>query len=54
MRRQDTVMNIPVGVPAIFLINRDNILIDVTFGNVGQLLDTLAQWPKERHRVVHY
>jgi len=49
-----TVMNIPVDVPAIFLINKDNILVDATFGDEGALLDTLAQWSKDRQRVVHY
>jgi len=49
-----TVMNIPVGVPAEFLLNKDNILIDATFGDEGVLLDTLAQWSKDRQRVVHY
>ncbi|MEO6203642.1 MAG: hypothetical protein ABIU05_26965 [Nitrospirales bacterium] len=28
-----TVMNIPVEIPAVFLINKDNILNDATFGN---------------------
>jgi len=48
-----TVMNIPVEVPAVFLLNKDNILIDATFGDEGALLDTLAQWSKERQRIVH-
>lgn len=49
-----TIMNIPVGVPAVFLLNKDNILIDATFGDEGALLDTLARWSKARQRVVHY
>jgi len=49
-----TVMNIPVGVPAVFLLNKDNILIDAPFGEEGALLETLAQWSKDRQRVVHY
>ena len=49
-----TVMNIPVSVPAVFLLNKDNMLIDATFGDEGALLDTLAQWSKDRQRVVHY
>ena len=49
-----TLMNIPVGVPAVFLLRKDNILIDATFGDEGALLDTLAQWSKKRQRVVHY
>lgn len=49
-----TVMNIPVGVPALFLLNKDNLLVDATFGDEGELLDTLVQWSKERQRVVHY
>ncbi len=49
-----TLMNIPVGVPAVFLLRKDNILIDATFGDEGALLDTLAQWSKKRQRVVHF
>ena len=49
-----TVMNIPVGVPAIFLLDKRNILIDATFGDEAALLDTLTQWSKERQRMVHY
>jgi len=51
---RNTVMNIPVGVPAMFLINKENILIDATFGTEGALLDILTQWSKERQRLVHY
>lgn len=47
------VMDIPVGVPAMFLLNKHNIIIDATFGDEGVLLDTLTQWSKERQRVVH-
>ncbi|MDR4482746.1 MAG: hypothetical protein R3B95_05815 [Nitrospirales bacterium] len=47
-----TVMNIPVKMPAVFLLNKDNILIDATFGNEGTLLHTLARWSKKRHRMV--
>ena len=48
------IMNIPVGVPAMFLLNKYNIIIDATFGDEGALLDILTQWSKERQRVVHY
>lgn len=48
-----TVMNIPVGMPAVFLLDKDNILIDATFGNEGALLHTLARWSKKRHPMVH-
>lgn len=37
------VMNIPVRMSAVFLLNKDNILIDATFGNEGMLLHNLAQ-----------
>lgn len=50
---RQTVMNIPVEMPAVFLLNKDNILIDATFGNEGALLHTLARWSKKRQRVVH-
>jgi len=49
-----TVMKIPVGVPAMFLLDKRNILIDATFGDEAVLLDTLTQWSKARQRVVHY
>jgi len=52
-KTRHTVMNIPVGVPAVFLLNKENILIDATFGNEGTLLHTLAQWSEERHQIVH-
>ena len=52
-KTRHTVMNIPVGVPAIFLLNKENILIDATFGNEGTLLHTLAQWSEERHQIMH-
>lgn len=51
-RASHTVMNIPVGMPAVFLLNKDNILSDATFGNEGALLHTLARWSKRRHRKV--
>lgn len=38
-----TVMNIPVRMSAVFLLNKDNILIDDTFGNECVLLHTLPQ-----------
>lgn len=53
-KTRHTVMNIPVGVPAVFLLNKENILIDATFGNEGALLHTVAQWSKERHQIVHH
>ncbi len=52
-KARHSVMNIPAGIPAVFLLNKKNILIDATFGNEGALLHTLAQWSKKRHRIVH-
>jgi hypothetical protein len=52
-KARQTFMNIPVGMPAVFLLNKDNILIDATFGNKGALFHTLARWSKKHHRVVH-
>lgn len=51
-KARHTVMNIPVGMPAVFLLNKENILIDASFGNEGALLHTLARWSKKRHRMV--
>jgi hypothetical protein len=48
-----TVMNFPVGVPALFLFDKENILIDATFGKEGALLEILVQWSKDRQRMVH-
>ncbi|MFZ1746730.1 MAG: hypothetical protein WAU17_12475 [Nitrospirales bacterium] len=53
-KARHTVINIPVGMPAVFLLNKENILIDATFGNEGALLHTLARWSKERHQIVHH
>ena len=51
-KARHTVTSIPVGMPAVFLLNMENILIDATFGNEGALLHTLARWSKKRHRMV--
>lgn len=48
------VMDIPVGVPAMFLLSKYNFIIDAAFGDEAALLDTLTQWSKERQRMVHY
>ncbi|WP_447987142.1 hypothetical protein [Nitrospira sp. Nam74] len=47
------VLNIPVGVPAMFLVDKANIIIDATFGSERALLETLAQWSKDRQRIIH-
>jgi hypothetical protein len=47
------VLNIPVGVPAMFLVDKVNIIIDATFGSERALLETLAQWSKDRQRIIH-
>lgn len=47
------VLNIPVGVPAMYLLNKANIIIDATFGDERALLETLATWSKDRQRVIH-
>lgn len=46
------VLNLPIGVPALFLLNKANIIIDATFGDERALLDTMAQWSKDRRQVV--
>lgn len=47
------VLNIPVVVPAIYLLNKANIIIDATFGDERALLETLATWSKDRQRGIH-
>lgn len=47
------VLQLPVGVPAMFLLNKANIIIDATFGDERALVEILAQWSKDRQRTVH-
>lgn len=47
------VQNIPVGVPAMFLLNIHNIIVDATYGGEQALLETLAQWSKDHQRFIH-
>jgi hypothetical protein len=47
------VQNIPVGVPAMFLLNIHNIIVDATYGSEQALLETLAHWSKDRQRFDH-
>jgi len=47
------VLNIPMGVPAVYLLNKANIIIDVTFGDERALLETLATWSADRQRIIH-
>lgn len=47
------VLNIPVGVPAMYLLNKANIIIDATFGDERALLETLATWSKDRQRGIY-
>jgi len=47
------MLNIPVGVPAMYLLNKDNLVIDATFGNERALMETLAAWSKDRQRIIH-
>ena len=46
------VLQLPVGVPALFLLNKANIIIDATFGDERALVETLAQWSKDRQRMI--
>jgi hypothetical protein len=46
------VLNMPVGVPALYLLNKANIIIDATFGDERVLLQTLARWAKDRQRII--
>lgn len=47
------VLNIPIGVPALYLLNKASIIIDATFGDERALLATLAQWSEDRQRLIH-
>lgn len=47
------VLNIPIGVPALYLLNKANIIIDATFGDEHALLETLATWSADRQRIIH-
>lgn len=47
------VLNIPVGVPALYLLNKANIIIDATFGDERALVETLATWSTDRQRIIH-
>ena len=47
------MLNIPVGVPALYLLNKDSRIIEVTFGDEGALLQTLAKWSKDRQQIIH-
>jgi len=47
------VQNIPVGVPAMFLLNIHNIIVDATYGSEQALLETLSHWSKDRQRFIH-
>ena len=47
------VLKIPVGVPALYLLNTANLIIDATFGDERALLETLAQWSKARQQIIH-
>lgn len=45
------LLNIPIGVPALYLLNKDSRIIEATFGEEGALLQTLAKWSKDRQRM---
>ncbi|HEX3203590.1 MAG TPA: hypothetical protein VHQ67_02485 [Nitrospiraceae bacterium] len=45
------VLNIPVGVPAMFLLDKGNVIIDATFGSEHALLGTLAKWSQDRRMI---
>lgn len=47
------VLNIPVGVPALYLLNKANLIIDATVGDERALLQTLARWSTDRQRIIH-
>jgi hypothetical protein len=47
------VLNIPIGMPALYLLNKANLIIDATFGDERALLETLATWSADRQRIIH-
>ena len=47
------MLNIPVGVQAMYLLNKANIIIDATFGDERALLETLSTWSTGRQRGIH-
>lgn len=47
---RQTVVNIPVGVPALYLLNNERVIIDASFGDERALLATLAKWSTDRQR----
>lgn len=47
------VQNMPVGVPALFLLNGHDIIVDATYGSEQALLGILAQWSRDRQRIIH-
>ena len=51
--RTHKVQNLPVGVPALFLFNGHDIIIDATYGSEQALLGILAQWSRDRQRIIH-
>lgn len=44
------VQHIPVGVPAVFLFDGQDVIVDATYGTDQALLDTLSKWGKGRTR----
>jgi|CXWL01.1.fsa_nt_gi hypothetical protein len=47
------VLNIPVGVPAMYLLNKANLIIDATFGEERALMETLVTWSTARQQMIH-
>ena len=50
---RQNVLKIPIGVPALYLLNTANLIIDATFGDERALLETLAQWSRDRQQIIH-
>lgn len=46
------VLNIPVDVPALYLLNKANLIIDAAVGSERALVETLAAWSKDRQRII--
>jgi hypothetical protein len=50
---QAKVLNSPIGVSAMFLLDKANMIIDATFASEQALLETIARWWKDRQEIIH-
>lgn len=48
------VLNIPVGVPALYLLDKGNIIVDAVSGDEHVFLRTLGLWANNRQLSLHH